>query len=63
MDNASLIVALKEANGLLRSAYCIAERDGKATNWEAFRGQLKTTLEKQHAILWPPDSFVRGLDT
>lgn len=57
MDNATLFVALKEANGLLRSAHSIAERNGSQTNWEAFRGQLKKALDKQHAILYPPETF------
>mgnify|MGYP003439865807 FL=1 len=40
---------LLEANDLLRSAYAIAQRNGEQTNWEAFRSQLKTALEAQHA--------------
>ncbi|MFA6132503.1 MAG: hypothetical protein WC869_00650 [Phycisphaerae bacterium] len=40
---------LSKANSLLRSAYAIAERDGKETNWEAIRNQLKTHLDAAHA--------------
>lgn len=35
------------ANELLRSAYQIAEREGKDTNWEAFKNNLRTELLKQ----------------
>lgn len=41
----------QECNELLRSAYSIACRDGKDTNWEAFRGRLKCELDREHAIM------------
>lgn len=37
----------KAANELLRSAYQIAERQGKDTNWEAFKNNLQSELLKQ----------------
>ena len=37
-----------EANELLRSAYQIAKRKGKETNWEAFEGRVKEFLEKEN---------------
>ena len=42
---------LEVANDLLRSAYAIAERDGKDTNWEAFRKKLGPVLQRQNQIL------------
>ncbi len=36
-----------EANALLRSAYAIAQREGKNTNWEAFQNCVKQQLLKQ----------------
>lgn len=47
---------LKDANDLCRSAFQIAERDGKDTNWPAFRAQLEASLKRQHAIMYPPNS-------
>lgn len=44
---------VKESNGLLRSAFMIAKRDGKETNWEAWRKQLEIALERQHAMMYP----------
>jgi len=37
----------KAANELLRSAYQIAEREGKDTNWEAFKNNLQAELLTQ----------------
>lgn len=34
-----------EADSILRSAMQIAERDGRETNWSAFRGQLRFVLD------------------
>ena len=45
--------ALEEANGMCRSAFQIAERDGAETNWNAFREGLRVALANQHAILHP----------
>jgi hypothetical protein len=38
---------LKGQNALLRSAYQIAEREGKNTNWKAFLNNLREELTKQ----------------
>ena len=46
-----LLTLLQEANDLLRSAYEIASRDGKETNWKAFRARLKDALKRQNEIL------------
>jgi hypothetical protein len=40
-----------EANSLCRSALSIAEREGKETNWEAFRNRLKESLAKQLPVI------------
>ena len=42
---------LKEANDLLRSAHAIAERDGNATNWSAFKNKATKLLKKHHKVL------------
>lgn len=36
------------ANGVLRSAWQIAEREGRSTNWQAFRAALMPSLEASH---------------
>jgi len=46
---------IKASNDLLRSAWMIAKRDGKDTNWEAFREQLNSALERQHAMMYGKD--------
>ena len=46
--------ALAHANGLCRSAFQIAERDGTKTNWIAFRACLRESLEIQHAVMFLP---------
>ena len=38
---------MSEQNSLLRSAYQIAERQGKDTNWEAFSNNLRNELLAQ----------------
>lgn len=43
---------LEIANGLIRSAFEIAKRNGKDTNWVAFRKQLDKELKRQHKILY-----------
>lgn len=45
--------ALEEANGMCRSAFQIAERDGAETNWNDFREGLRVVLANQQAILHP----------
>jgi hypothetical protein len=49
----ALSAALEDANGLCRSAYQIAERNGKSTNWEPFRARLTESLQRQHAVMYP----------
>ena len=50
-----LMDEVKESNGLLRSAFMIAKRDGKETNWEAWHNQLSVALARQHAIIYGKD--------
>jgi len=38
---------MEEQNSLLRSAYQIACRKGKSTNWEAFKNNVQEELLKQ----------------
>ena len=41
---------INQQNSLLRSAYAIAQRKGKDTNWEAFENNLRTELLKQAGL-------------
>ena len=50
-DVERLIEALRDANDKCRSAASIAQRDGKDTNWQAWRNQLGASLFKQQAAL------------
>ena len=50
-----LMDEIKESNGLLRSAFMIAKRDGEGTNWEAFHNQISVALERQHKIIYQKD--------
>ena len=43
--------ALREANEVCRSAYQIAVRDGRETNWDAWIARLEKSLRLQHAAL------------
>ena len=45
--------ALESANKICRSAFAIADRDGKTTNWQGFRARCKDSLAIQHAALFP----------
>jgi hypothetical protein len=45
---AELQKQVQEKDGLLRSCYQVASRDGATTNWDALRVKLKEELEKQH---------------
>ena len=53
-DQAAEIEKLREAlvqhNDRLRSAAAIAGRNGKDTNWLAFRGQVHFTLAEYHEL-------------
>ena len=51
-----LVVEVEESNGLLRSTYQIASRDGKDTNWEAFRNQVHIALVRQHEQMYGEES-------
>jgi hypothetical protein len=39
------------ANGALRSAWQVAERDGLETNWPGFRACLRESLDASHAAI------------
>lgn len=39
------------ANQALRSAWQIAEREGREINWESFRGVLRASLDASHAAM------------
>lgn len=39
------------ANQALRSAWQVAEREGKETNWSGHRAQLRASLEASHAAM------------
>jgi len=41
---------LLESNDALRSAYQVAKRDGKETNWPAFKNMLSGVLDRQHSL-------------
>jgi hypothetical protein len=57
-DLERLIYEIKESNDLLRSAFMIAEREGKETNWEAWRKQLEIALTRQHVMMYGKDKKV-----
>lgn len=44
---------LKKPNEALRSAYQIAKREGKDTNWDIFTHYLENELEREHKIMYP----------
>lgn len=50
----TLFAALQAANEICRSTYEIAAREGRKTNWPAFRALLAKQLEAQYAILTGP---------
>jgi hypothetical protein len=56
-----ITTALKNANEMCRSAFQIAQREGKDTNWEAFKNRLHESLIIQHNVLYnrsiPVDSI------
>lgn len=39
------------ANVALQSAWAVAEREGRDTNWQGHRAQLRASLEASHAAL------------
>ncbi len=52
------MIETKTANELLRSAYAIAERHGRETNWQAFRRNVQRELLEQAGVDFPPDEQV-----
>lgn len=53
--------ALRGANDICRSMYCIVAREGRETNWEAFRAQILDQLLAQELVLSPsPTSQLRA---
>lgn len=59
----SAIADLKEANDLLRSAHAVAERNGRETNWQAFRKRLQEVLVKQSKLLNGTDHLPAAICT
>lgn len=55
VDKEMMEAEIKASNDLLRSAWMIAKRDGKETNWEAWHYQLSIALARQHAIIYGKD--------
>jgi len=49
---------MRETNELLRSAYQIASREGKNTNWKSFKNNLERALLNQAAVLSSTDERV-----
>lgn len=49
----TVVISLKDANDMCRSALSVAGREGKEVNWDGFRKQLRESLKRQHAVLWP----------
>lgn len=54
-----LRTALRDANDLCRSAYQVAVREGRETNWPAFRDRLSESLDRQHRVMYPPNDKLR----
>jgi hypothetical protein len=44
---------IRQSNEILRSAYAIAMRNGKDTDWDGFRKKLDIRLDVQHKIMYP----------
>jgi hypothetical protein len=55
IDREMMEAEIKESNDLLRSAFMIAKRDGKETNWEAWHNQLSVALARQHKMMYGKD--------
>jgi len=51
-----VFAALKDANDLCRSAYQVAIREGRETNWPSFRDRLSESLAHQHRVMYPPNA-------
>jgi hypothetical protein len=57
-DEDVTMIETKTANELLRSAYAIAERHGRETNWQAFRRNVQRELLEQAGVDFPPDEQI-----
>jgi len=55
VDKEMMEAEIKASNDLLRSAFMIAKRDGKETNWEAWHNQLSVALTRQHKMMYGKD--------
>jgi len=55
IDREMMEAEIKESNDLLRSAFMIAKRDGKETNWEAWHNKLSVALARQHKMIYGKD--------
>jgi hypothetical protein len=51
--NDTLRELLQDANEVCRSAYQIAARGGKETNWPVFTSRIEKSLKMQQAVLFP----------
>lgn len=50
---------LTEANGLIRSFSAVCDREGRETNWEGLKMQVRRALAEQHQVMHP-DQYVSG---
>jgi hypothetical protein len=57
---AALKTALKDANDTCRSAYQIASRGGKETDFETWKFALQKSLKNQHRIMFPEQYLREG---
>jgi hypothetical protein len=55
--NSKILEALYSANGVMRSMYQIAAREGRDTNWGPFIKALEKELQVQHEIMYPDRYF------
>lgn len=52
--------ALAYANELCRSAFQIASRQGRDTNWSGFANRLMEALAQQHRVMYPGVESLQG---
>lgn len=50
---------IEEANSIIRSFKCIAERKGVNTNWIALQKNINTILNEQHEYMYPTIKQIR----
>lgn len=55
---AEVEAALADANSLCRSAFIIASRGGRETNWSSFTDRLAESLVRQHRVMYPGKKYV-----